>query len=269
MIDSELEGEHSAASSVSALPFVLPLVLYLAIGMLEPRFDQGHSPGLASTSSTDTAQTIDSPTATSSVQSQRYVALSLFKFFVVGACLIYFFPSYRRCFPVAINGWGWGAGVLGVVVWVGICSLAWEPKIFAAIGIDLGGTGNRSQFNPFEKIDSSPAQVAFLLARFGLLVLVVPLAEEIFLRGFLMRIIQSGNWTQVSLRDLGWPALLSGSVYGLLTHPNEALAAVAWFSLVSWLMVRTNKFWNCVLAHAVTNGSLGLYVISFRQWQLW
>jgi hypothetical protein len=54
-----------------------------------------------------------------------------------------------------------------------------------------------------------------------------------------------------------------------MSRLSVLIAALVWFSLVSFLMVRTGKFWNCVLAHAITNGLLGIYVITFHQWQLW
>ena len=50
---------------------------------------------------------------------------------------------------------------------------------------------------------------------------------------------------------------------------TEALAAIAWFSLVTWLVNRTGKFWDAVVAHAVTNLLLGIYVCTYSQWQLW
>jgi membrane protease YdiL (CAAX protease family) len=54
----------------------------------------------------------------------------------------------------------------------------------------------------------------------------------------------------------------------MMTHPGELLAAAIWFSLVTWLMVRTKNIWDCVIAHAITNLLLGIYVVSFSRWQL-
>jgi membrane protease YdiL (CAAX protease family) len=31
--------------------------------------------------------------------------------------------------------------------------------------------------------------------------------------------------------------------------------------MVTWLMLRTKNIWDCILAHAVTNFLLGLYVV--------
>jgi hypothetical protein len=50
---------------------------------------------------------------------------------------------------------------------------------------------------------------------------------------------------------------------------GEIFAAAAWFSLVTWLMIRTRNIWDCVAAHAVTNFLLGVYVVTQGQWQLW
>ena len=34
-------------------------------------------------------------------------------------------------------------------------------------------------------------------------------------------------------------------------------------------MLRTRNLWDCILAHAVTNGVLAAYVILAGQWQYW
>ena len=52
-------------------------------------------------------------------------------------------------------------------------------------------------------------------------------------------------------------------------QPGEFLAAAAWFGMVTWLMVRTRNPWDCVLAHAVTNLLLGIYVVVWHEWALW
>ena len=111
--------------------------------------------------------------------------------------------------------------------------------------------------------------MTFLVFRFALLALVVPFAEEAFLRGWLVRFVEDPEWQNVRLSQIGWRGLVTATVYGILTHPSEALAAACWFTLISVLMRRTGKFWNCVLAHAVTNLLLGVYVMIWHQWQLW
>ena len=37
----------------------------------------------------------------------------------------------------------------------------------------------------------------------------------------------------------------------------------------NWWIIRTRNLWDCILAHAVTNGVLAVYVIVAGQWQYW
>ena len=54
----------------------------------------------------------------------------------------------------------------------------------------------------------------------------------------------------------------------MLMHPAELLAAAVWFSLVTWLMVKTRSLWDCIVAHATTNLLLGCYVLWSGEWTL-
>ena len=123
--------------------------------------------------------------------------------------------------------------------------------------------------DPFELYESNAYRWTFFAFRFALLVLVVPIAEELFLRGFLIRVIDSDDWAEQPLDQIGKAGLIAGTVYGVVTHPSEFVAAALWFSLITVLMVRTGRFWNCVLAHAITNLILGLYLCYTHHWQLW
>ena len=64
-------------------------------------------------------------------------------------------------------------------------------------------------------------------------------------------------------------AVIVGTAVPMLMHPGRTAGiAFVWFSMVTWLMVRTRSIWDCVVAHAVTNFLLGVYVVVFDQWQL-
>ena len=76
------------------------------------------------------------------------------------------------------------------------------------------------------------------------------------------------NWWQIPFGDVNRLAVIAGIALPVLYHP-EKLSALVWFALVTWLMVKTRNFWDCVVAHAVTNLLLGIYVVSFNQWALW
>ncbi len=109
----------------------------------------------------------------------------------------------------------------------------------------------------------------FLTIRFFGLVCLVPLVEEFFIRGFLMRYIDDPDWDQIPLGTAGRWAILGVFIYAGFTHPSEALAALPWFGMVTWLYLKTNSIWNCVIAHAITNLLLGIYVVKTGTWELW
>ena len=99
---------------------------------------------------------------------------------------------------------------------------------------------------------------------------VVPVIEEFFLRGFLMRMVVDQDWWKVPFGKVNAAAVAVSIVVPVLWHqPGEFLAAAAWFGMVTWLMVRTRNPWDCVLAHAVTNLLVGRLRGDLRQWELW
>lgn len=227
------------------LAFVLPLIAYLFLTGISPKFGADAAPAAAT----------------------WYLVIVTFEVLLVGGLLFYFRRVYLSHFPMAIDGLAFVVGAIGIVVWVGLCSLGWEASILASMGRS-DWLAERVAVNPWEHYENG-WRIAFLVLRFAMLVVIVPVAEELFVRGWLARAVESSDWYQVPLAQVGWRGLLAVTVYGVLSHPAEALAAAAWFSMVSWLMVRTGKFWNCVIAHAVTNLLLGLYVIATGQWQYW
>jgi CAAX prenyl protease-like protein len=116
--------------------------------------------------------------------------------------------------------------------------------------------------------DTPQLAYAFLAIRFFGLVAVVPLMEEFFLRGFLMRYFIDYDWWKVPFATVTPIALITGTAVPMLMHPQELLAAFVWFSMVTWLMVRTKNIWDCVVAHAVTNLLMGLWVLYSGDWWL-
>ena len=108
---------------------------------------------------------------------------------------------------------------------------------------------------------------SFLAVRFFGLAIIIAIAEEMFLRGFIMRYIQNpDSWPTLSFAKLGWPALIASTVLPMLMHPGELFAALVWFSMITWLLVRTRSIWDCIVAHMVTNLLLGIYVVYTDSW---
>jgi CAAX prenyl protease-like protein len=178
-------------------------------------------------------------------------------------------PGYLA-FPLRVSGMAVVVGVVGAVLWVAICTLHLEPKILGPLG--LGGLidmGRRPGFNPLKELAADPTWAySFLGIRFLGLCFVVPIIEEFFLRGFLMRYVMNVDWPQIPFGTVDKLALAVGVGVPMLMHPGELFAAAVWFSMVTWLMLRTRNIWDCVVAHALTNLLMGLWVLWSGDWWL-
>ena len=98
--------------------------------------------------------------------------------------------------------------------------------------------------------------------------LLVPVMEELFWRSFLMRWLQSPVFEAVDPRRVGAKAVVLSTFVFMLAHPLWLAAIVAGLAY-ALLYRQTGKLWTAVLAHAVTNGALGIWVVRTGQWQFW
>ena len=212
------------------LPFVAPFALFLVLTSVEAQWN-----GL-------------------------YPWLYTAKIVLVGVLLLALRPSLADARPQA-RGLGLAvlAGVVLVFAWVGVDHITPHVKL-------LGG---RVAYNPFHGIGSPVGRAAFLAVRFFGLAVTVPIIEETFYRGFLLRYLSDlDDWRRVPLGTFTLPALIASTILFALSHP-EWLAALVFGLAMCLLLARTKNLFACITAHAVTNLLLGLYVICFHQWQYW
>ena len=232
----------------SKAAMIVPLLIFFVLG------------ALIDTSPVEDGHSINGPAYFASVAARAALMLAAIGFFAK--------PILRQ-FPLQIDIWGFAVGIVGAVLWIGICELGLERGLLATMGVTDDWLPSREGVDPFVTYAAGIELAGFLAARFCLLAVSVPIAEELFLRGFVMRAFEVEDWPSLPLTQIGRTGLIIGTVYGILTHPGEIFAAAVWFTLVTVLMVKSGKFWNCVLAHAVTNLILGIYVCLFSKWWLW
>lgn len=99
--------------------------------------------------------------------------------------------------------------------------------------------------------------------------ILVPILEELFWRGWLMRWLIRTDFENVPLGQYTalsfWgAALLFASEHG----PYWDVGLVAGVAY-NWWIVRTRNLADCMLAHAVTNALLAAWVLLGDQWQYW
>jgi uncharacterized protein len=122
---------------------------------------------------------------------------------------------------------------------------------------------------PFKPLTASGAiDTPLVVIRFIGAALLVPLMEELFWRSFLMRWLEQPVFQGVDPRRVGVRAVVLSTFVFTLAHTLWLAAAIAGL-VYALLYVKTGKLWLPVIAHAVTNGALGAWVVMTGNWQFW
>jgi len=155
-------------------------------------------------------------------------------------------------------------GIAVFVIWVAPDVLApwWHHTLLfdnALVGHPAGNTPPASKGDP-----------VFLFFRIAISVLAVPILEELFWRGWLMRwVIDSEDFTRVPLGAYAPAAFWTVAVLFASEHGSFWDVGLLAGIVFNWWMLRTRNLWDCIIAHAVTNGILAAWVIVAGQWQYW
>jgi len=161
----------------------------------------------------------------------------------------------------------WGAsllvGVLIFVLWIAPGLL--YPAYRHSFLFDNGIAGTARSSLPESVRHDAPV----LFFRTMRAVLVVPIVEELFWRGWLMRWVISHDFESIPLgtytaKSFWMVALLFASEHG--PYWDVGLAAGIIFN---WWMTRTKSLGDLILAHGVANACLSGYVIAAGKWEYW
>lgn len=177
----------------------------------------------------------------------------------VGALLWWFRGEYGE---LARQTWPDGRE-LGLAVAVGgLVFLAW-------IQLDRPWMQLAQPTAIFHPVDAQGALIWPLVAvRLVGAALLVPLMEELFWRSFLMRWIERAQFEAVDPQRIGLKAVVLSTFLFMLAHVLWLAAIIAGLAY-AWLYRRTGKLWVAVIAHGVTNGALGVWVVVTGNWQFW
>ncbi len=173
-----------------------------------------------------------------------------------GAALVFFWKRYdfgaRGGLLLAA-----AAGVLALLLWL-------SPQLLLGFAPRTGG------FDPTVFSDNPLLYWLTVTARFARLVIIVPLVEEIFWRGFLMRYLIRDNFETVSLGAYKATSFFGVAGLFMLVHSTADWPAAFLTGLIyNGLLVKTRSLTACVIAHAITNLGLGFYIMATRQWGFW
>jgi uncharacterized protein len=155
-------------------------------------------------------------------------------------------------------------GIAVFAIWIGPDFLfpSWHQLVLfnnSIVGHPAGNTPPALKTDP-----------VFLLFRILISVVAVPILEELFWRGWLMRwLIDSSDFRRVALGTFAPLAFWATAALFASEHGSFWDVGFVTGILYNWWLIRTRNLWDCILAHAVTNGVLAAYVVLAGQWQYW
>jgi membrane protease YdiL (CAAX protease family) len=211
--------------------------------------------------------------------------------YVAAAALLTRFLSVEMSYVVRI------VAVPGLLLW------AWRwyvpltgprsPAVSAAVGVAAGLAGCALWvllMRPFvDPAGSEPWSPQGFFLRLFSATLIVPVFEELFVRGYLFRLalqwdrarrsgirspllealdrrrvddVAPGEWT-------AWAVVLSTVAFALGHTVPEWPASIAYGLLMIGLWVERKDLLSCIVAHGTTNLALGLYVRATGGWGFW
>ncbi len=176
--------------------------------------------------------------------------------FLCGAVLVWFWREYefgpwrRPLFTLAV-------GLFVFVMWI-------APQAY------LGFAPRTEGFDPTVFATRPVLYWLTVVLRFARLVVIVPLLEEVFWRGFLLRYLIDEKFDRVPFGAFSWLSFLVVSAAFALEHSMaDWAAAFATGMIYNAVAYRTKSLTACVIVHAVTNLLLGLWIMRTGQWGFW
>ena len=163
---------------------------------------------------------------------------------------------YRRKLATIDWRWSWRGPVVGVVVF-----LIWILAAFMLVPHSA---------MPEKLAAMSPAlRGLWIVSRIASAVAIVPIAEELAYRGYLMRRLIKADFESVPFNSVGWPALTGAAIVFGLSHGGLWQAGIAAGLAYGLIVTRRGRLGEAVIAHATTNALLAVGVLGWNQWQLW
>lgn len=174
---------------------------------------------------------------------------------VVGASVLWF---YKKSLPFRWSA-SWSAVALGFVafaIWIFLVDR----------GKNVAATNDSIRIG----LNSLPATEAgfWILFRAIGAVLIVPIAEELAFRGYIIRKLVSADFEAVAPGHFTWLSFLGSSILFGALHA-EWLAGTIAGMIFALAVYRRGSFADAITSHSVANGMLAAYVLATGRWVLW
>ncbi len=193
------------------------------------------------------------------ISAEQMLYLYPIKTLLVGGLLIFLWGKYNELNYADFKNLTHTAVsvMVGLVVFILWINMDWGIATF----------GESKGFDPF-LIDNDTTRNLMIFSRIFGAALVVPIMEELFWRSFMLRYIITADFTTIKVGTYTLTSfVLCAGLFGL--EHNLFLAGIMAGAAYSLLLYWTKSIYQCILAHAVTNLVLGIYVLQTGFWQFW
>ena len=124
-------------------------------------------------------------------------------------------------------------------------------------------------YNCFEQLGRGWALWLFLIVRIGGASIVVPIVEEIFWRGWVLRVlINYWDFRKVPLGTYTFRSLVICSLASALEHPMWEVGILCWL-IWNLLFYWKKSLLFMMIMHGITNFALYVYVVYRGDWVFW
>jgi uncharacterized protein len=181
----------------------------------------------------------------------------LIRIFLVIAFLIYFRKDYveLKCKANPVDFlYAAISGVLVFIIWI-FPYPSWL------------GASDYNGFNPYINTDTfSPT--FWTIFRISGSALVIPIMEELFWRSYIMRWFDNADFLKISPDRISHYAYLGSACLFAVEH--HLWLAGLFAGLVYGELYKVYKnLWVPIFAHAITNGLLGIWIVTTGSWSYW
>jgi CAAX prenyl protease-like protein len=172
---------------------------------------------------------------------------------VIAAGLICYWKVYREEIRFAFDGTAILAGVAVFFIWV------LPEGLFPQMG--------SSEFNPYDLANGGMVYLLMASRLFGAAI-IIPLVEELFWRSFALRFLIKSEFKSVPLGQFSWFSFVAVSFAFGVEHHRWLVGIIAGM-IYAVTLYRSKNLFSPILAHAVTNFMLGVYVMATGKWYFW
>jgi len=170
---------------------------------------------------------------------------------IIASLIIYFWKKYELKIKLDLQLFqSLVIGLLIFGIWISI------DRFYPHLGTSI--------YNPYE----STFPLISIISKIVGMVFIAAIVEELFTRGFLMRILISKNWERVKIGTFTLFSFIVTVLFFGFAHERWLAGIITGIILNLWIYKKKDIF-ATITAHSTANLALAIYVLVTQNWSLW